>query len=96
MNLLIRYILDPVRRAWRRWAYANDPFVIAKRNTRATGYTIRGFTFCFRRSDYALILKACRITKQDSFQFVQNAALERAYLILQVENSGGVYESRLS
>lgn len=96
MNAVLRSTILPLYRMWRSWVNHDREFRLARRNSRASGYTLRGFRFSFRRNDYALLLRACRITKQDAHGFVQEAALERAHLILQMQNSGGIHESRVN
>jgi len=96
MKSILRKTILPIYRFWLRWTSIDFPFRLARRNSRASGYTLRGFRFSFRRNDYALLLRACRITNQDAHGFVQEAALERAHLILQMQNSGGIHESRVN
>lgn len=96
MNAVLRSTILTLYRRYRRWVNHDREFRLARRNSRASGYTLRGFHFSFRRNDYAVLLRACRITQQDAHAFLQEAALERAHLILQMQNSGGIHESRVN
>jgi hypothetical protein len=90
------YTIQSLYRLWLRWTSIDYRFRLARRNSRASGWTTRGFTIEFRRQDYAVILKACHIMKQSNLRFLEEAALERAHLILQMQNSGGSHESRVN
>lgn len=96
MKSILRKTVLPLHRLWLRWTSIDCQFRLARRNSRASGYTLRGFRFSFPRNDYAVLLRACRITQQDAHAFLQEAALERAHLILQMQNSGGIHENRIS
>jgi len=96
MKSVLRKMILPLYHHWLQWTSIDYQFRLARRNSRASGYTLRGYHFSFRRDDYALLLRACRITKQSAHAFVQEAALERAHLILQLQNLGGIHESRVN
>jgi hypothetical protein len=87
MKSLINQSPRLLRRIWRRFFSDDHIFRLAKRQSRASGWTSRTFAIEFRRDDYAAILKACRVAKQSSLGFLQEAALERARFILRLENS---------
>ena len=87
MKSFLNQSFRPLRRIWRRFFSDDHLYRLAKRQSRASGWTLRTFTIQFSRDDYAAIRKACRITKQSDLRFLQEAALERARFILQVENS---------
>lgn len=88
MKSFLSQSVQPLRRIWRRFTSDDHIFRLATRQTRASGWTYQTFSMQFRRDDFAVILKACRISKQGSLRFVQEAALERARCIVQIENSG--------
>jgi len=96
MKSLLRYTIQPLYRLWLRWAYDDHKIRLTKRRRCALGWTLRGFTIDFRRQDYAVILKACRIRKQSTIRFFEEAAVERARFILQTENPGGINENRVN
>lgn len=96
MKSFRRHTIQPLHRLWLRWFSIEEKFRLARLRSRASGWTTRGFTIEFRRQDYAIILKACRIMKQSNLRFLEEAALERAHLILQMQNSGGSHESRVN
>jgi hypothetical protein len=54
--------------------------------SRASGWKHVTFPMKFYRHDYAALLNACRITKQSTCKFLQEAALDPARFILQVEH----------
>jgi hypothetical protein len=88
MNSFLSHTILPLRRIWRRFTSDDHKFRLAKRQSRVSGWTYRTFPMEFHRKDYAMILKACRASKQSATSFLQEAALERAHFILQVESLG--------
>jgi hypothetical protein len=88
MKSFLSQSIQPLLKIWRRFTSDDHIYRLARRHSRASGWTLRTFRMEFHRNDYATILKASRISKQSDLTFLQQAALERARFILQVENSG--------
>jgi len=95
MKSLLRYTIQLLRRLWLRWT-CDDPYKIRLAQCRPGDGDWTTVTVQFRREQFDVLCKACRITSQTSLTFLQEAALERAYLILQLQNRGGSHESRVN
>lgn len=85
MNSALRYTVMPFYQMLRRWYSVDYQFRLARRYSRSSIWTRRSYSIAFRRQDYAMILKACRVRKQDALRFLEEAAIERAQFILQRE-----------
>jgi len=94
MKSLPRYTIQPLYRLWLRWAYDDHKIRLTQCHADTAEWTTA--TVQFHREQFDVLCKACRITGQTTLTFLQEAALERAYLILQLQNSGGGHESRVN
>jgi hypothetical protein len=80
MKSFLRQTISPLLRIWRNLAYDDNKFRLATRQGRASGWTWKTFAMEYRRDDYAVILKACRITKQTSYSFLHEGYRPGTYL----------------
>jgi hypothetical protein len=88
MKSLLSYTILPLYRIWLRFAYDAHKIRLAKLQSRASLWTFRTFGIEFLRQDYALVLRACRASRQSVLKFLQDAAIQHAQIILQIEDSG--------
>jgi hypothetical protein len=77
MKPFLRQSIQPLRRIWRRFTSDDHIYRLATRQDRASGLRHITFSMSFLRHDYAAILKACGIAKQNPTKFLEEAAVER-------------------